>query len=249
MFVYNESEVIKMILFCIPYAGGSEHVYSKWNKSFNNNIIVKPIKLKGRGSRFNEDFYNDIYESINDIYMQMKPYINTHEYAIFGHSMGALLTYELYYKILKEKNPIPKHLFFSGFRSPSIKKDNDISYKMNDTVFLNMIANLGGLPKEFFENDELIELFLPILKNDFKLIEEYHYLKKETKIKCDITILNGIFDKISYPEKIAWRELCAKSCNLYDFKGDHFFINNCTKEVIKLIENTIQSLAVPKLTI
>ncbi|NKF08832.1 thioesterase [Clostridium gasigenes] len=228
-----------MILFCIPYAGGAEQIYSNWNKVFSNNIVVKGIKLKGRGSRFNEEFSESINEAVDDIYIQMEPYINTNEYGIFGHSMGALLTYELYYKILKEKKPVPKHMFFSGNGAPNIKKIRDISYKMKDDIFLDRIGSLGGTPKEFLENDELIKLILPILKNDFRLIEEYEYVEKENKIKCNITVLNGDLDNITYAEKFGWKELCEKSCDFYDFNGGHFFINDCYNEVIKVIEDIL----------
>ena len=84
-----------MILFCLPYAGGSEVAYYKWKKYLHPSIELIPIELKGRGKRFNEIFYESLEEAVDDIFENIKDKIINNDYAIYGHSMGSLLSYEL----------------------------------------------------------------------------------------------------------------------------------------------------------
>ncbi|WP_268906141.1 thioesterase II family protein [Clostridium hydrogenum] len=101
-----------MILFCLPYAGGSEAIYYKWKDYLSPSIQLIPIELKGRGKRYNETFYETLDEAINDIFKWIKERIMNDDYAIYGHSMGSILAYELYYKVISEKLRKPKHIFF-----------------------------------------------------------------------------------------------------------------------------------------
>lgn len=229
-----------MILFCLPYAGGSESVYYNWNK-YMDDIKLYPIELRGRGKRSDEKYYKNIKEAVNDIYASIEDKICEEDYALYGHSMGSLLAYELYYKICEMNHKKPKHIFFSGNKAPNIAKERDISYKMSDSLFMKKIIELGGTPKELIEDKEVLEFFLPILKNDIKIIEEYEYEERIEKILCDISVLNGEDDNITQNEIFEWRNHTSKSCNIYNFKGDHFFINDNLQEIIDLIKSTLSS--------
>ncbi len=229
-----------MILFCLPYAGGSESVYYNWN-NYMDEIELYPIELKGRGKRSDEEYYKNIKEAVNDIYTAIKDKVCQEDYAFYGHSMGSLLAYELYYKICDMNNKKPKHIFFSGNKPPNIAKEREISYKMPDFLFMQKIIELGGTPKELLEDKEVLEFFLPILKNDIKIIEEYKYEKRNEKILCDISILNGEDDNITQDEILEWRNHTGKNCNIYNFKGDHFFINNNLEEITSLIKATLSN--------
>lgn len=230
-----------MRLFCIPYAGGSEAIYSRWYNYVNSDIKVEPIPLKGRGSRFGEEFYSTMEEAVDDIYNIIKDKITVEEYAIYGHSMGSVLAYELYYKIIKEGKNKPRHIFFSGRRAPNTinENKNSISYKLPDDKFMNKIVEMGGTPKELLENKELLEIFTPILKNDMKILEEYKYKERKEKIKCNISVINGTYDNVKYHQKVAWKDLCEGQCQLYDLKGNHFFINDNVENISNIIEKNL----------
>jgi 4'-phosphopantetheinyl transferase len=109
--------VILMVLFCLPYAGGSESIYYKWKRYLKHFIELEPIELKGRGKkRFNETFYESLEEAVDDIFENIKDKIAEDDFAIYGHIMGSLLAYELYYKIGKLNVRKPKHIFFPDIR-------------------------------------------------------------------------------------------------------------------------------------
>lgn len=228
-----------MILFCLPYAGGSEAAYYQWKKYLNEEIELHSVKLKGRGRRIGEKFYDSMEEAVDDIFNSIKELIMTKDYAIYGHSMGSMLAYELYYKIEKEKLKKPKHMFFSGQAAPGIRVKEDNISSLPDDLFMDKIVALGGTPKEVLENKELLQIIMPILRSDFKMIEEYDYKKKDERISCDITVFNGLQDQYNEIQIEEWRNTTCGNCEIYNFEGGHFFINQKTKEILNIINNTL----------
>lgn len=228
-----------MILFCLPYAGGSEMMYYKWRNYLEPSIKLCPIELKGRGKRYNQPFYENIDEAVEDIYNLIKDKIGSNDYAIYGHSMGSLLAYELYYKIEKMGKRKPIHIFFSGYGAPNVIKEREITYTLPDHDFMKKIVELGGTPEEIIENKELFELFLPIIKNDFKILETYNYKQRENKIACNISILNGNKDFLKLEEIIQWQRHTCKETKIYTLNGDHFFINDNIENISGIIKYTL----------
>lgn len=228
-----------MILFCLPYAGGSGVVYYKWKRHLNSSIQLETIELKGRGKRFNEDFYENLEDAVEDIFENIKEKILHDEYAIYGHSMGSLLAYELYYKIYNENINMPKHIFFSGYKPPSIPGEERQIHLLPDGEFIKEVIELGGTPQEVADNEELLQLFTPILRNDFKMLEKYLYKEKKDKIQCDISILNGKEDDITLEELLAWKNHGDKGFKVYNFEGNHFFINTNAENITKIINTTL----------
>ena len=228
-----------MILFCLPYAGGSQAIYYKWRKYLKPSIKLVPIELKGRGKRFGEEFYESLEEAVEDIFDNIKDQILQDEYAIYGHSMGSVLAYELYYKIRDEKLNMPKHMFFSGYQAPSIPRKKRQIYTLPDEEFIKEVINLGGTSKEVSQNEELLQLFTPILRSDFKILENYIYKERRNKIQCDLSILNGKEDDISLEELLAWKKHGDKGFKIYNFEGDHFFINSNVENITKVINATL----------
>ncbi|PIK29241.1 putative thioesterase [Bacillus siamensis] len=227
-----------MLLFCLPYAGGSEAIYYKWSQYLNQSIKLCPVALKGRGKRFNEPFYECLEEAIEDIFVSIKGKLKENEYAIFGHSMGSLLAYELYYKIKRMGFRQPQHIFLSGHRSPDMKK-KEIIYKLPNKQFKKKIIELGGTPEELLNNNELFDVFIPVLKSDLKMVETYEYKEKKEKISCNISILNGVNDTIALENLTSWKNHTDKSFRLYHFDGNHFFIHHNAEKIAALINQTL----------
>lgn len=228
-----------MKLFCLPYAGGSETIYYKWKNYLQPLIEVLPIELKGRGKRFSEVFYENLEEAVEDIFENIKDKIVNNDYAIYGHSMGSLIAYELYYKICNENAKMPKHMFFSGYKAPSIPRKEKQICLLPDDEFIKEVIELGGTPQEVVESEELLQLFTPILRNDFKMLENYIYKEKKSKIQCNISILNGKEDDITLEEILSWKNHGDKGVKVYNFEGNHFFINTNLENIIKVINNTL----------
>lgn len=228
----------KIKLFCLPYAGGSATVYNKWRTHLNPNIQLVPMEMAGRGARFNESFYQSITEAVNDLYAKIEFNLD-HQYAFFGHSMGSLLVYELCCKILAKNHKGPAHIFVSGMHPPHIKKERKILHQLPLVEFKAEIIKIGGTPREVFENQELMDFFLPILKADYRIFENYQYLPNDTKFDCGITVFNGLSDQTTSAEMLEWGKYTSASSKLYQYEGGHFFIHNHTAMIVDVINKTL----------
>ena len=108
-----------ILLFCFPYAGGSSAVYNQWQKCLHKtNIHLKPIELAGRGGRIAEPLYANVELLIDDVFKKIAKDITEGPFAFFGHSMGAMIAYELYQKLRIQAVQLPSYVFFSGRKAP-----------------------------------------------------------------------------------------------------------------------------------
>ncbi|WP_432401622.1 thioesterase II family protein [Wukongibacter sp. M2B1] len=227
-------------LFCIPYAGGSATAYREWKKHIHPSIELCPIELAGRDSRFGGSFYEDVTEAVDDIYNIISKDLDG-PYAIFGHSMGSVLAYELAHKIKSFNHTAPIHLFFSGRRPPHIERDNKDIHLLSDKEFMDEIMELGGTPKELLENKELLELFMPMLRADFKIVETYEYVEKNEVLDCNITVLWGKKEEgTTIGEIVQWRRHTDKSCKIHMFNGGHFFVAEFLQDIVHIINSNLQ---------
>lgn len=226
-------------LFCLPYAGGSAAIFSKWKRylNVNNGVELVPLELSGRGRRILEPLYADLLEATEDLYQMIKVEIVDSSYAFFGHSLGGLLVYELAQKIKQADLRQPLHLFFSGRSAPNIERHKEEKfYLMNDSDFKQKVIELGGTSTEFFDHPELIDLFLPLLRNDFRLAETNLTERKVDPFSCDISVFLGKRDdEITAEQADAWKVHTKGRCSLHYFNGDHFFLHNEVAEISELI--------------
>lgn len=236
----------KIKLFCFPYAGGSAAVFSKWRVLLNKNIDFSPIELAGRGRRIREPMYKSISEAVDDVFRIIHSDVGKNPYALLGHSMGSAIAFELNYKIRENNLPEPIHIFFSGRGAPHTPMDNKKKFHlMPEDQFKKEMIELGGTAAEFFEHAELLEVFLPLLRNDLKVNESYIYKEKPGKLNCSITILNGLKDDDVFPEEVeAWKIHTNRNCTIHNFPGGHFFINEETDKIVDIINNTLAPLGV-----
>jgi len=230
---------MKIKLFCIPYAGGSANAYMGWKRYFDKSIEVRPIELSGRGRRMNSPMYNNIDEVVEDLHRLIESETGKSAYAFFGHSMGSTIVYELSRRISKLSGKEPLHLFVSGSTAPSVKGKDEKIHNLSDDEFKEKIMAYDGTPKEFFENKELSEFFLPILRSDFKIIESYEYIEKDYKLNCNLTAFWGIKDNMVEKDVAEWSNHTNGSFEIYRFDGGHFFINEYIDSITGIINKTL----------
>lgn len=231
----------KVKLFCLPYAGGSAIIYEKWRRAIHPSIELIPIEYSGRGKRFNESLYMDLDEVVDDIYNIIKNDIDDIPYSFFGHSMGSLVSYELSHKIKKLNHRQPAHIFFSGRSAPNHKNREKELHKLNDEDFKEELFRLEGTPREILEHSELMDIYLPILRSDFKVVEKHVYKDNLDKLDCNFTILYGKDDSMTINEIADWQMHTNGKCNFIKFPGGHFFINDHSKEIVNIINNVMST--------
>lgn len=226
-----------MDLFCLPHAGASASIYYSWRKYLDPNIKICPLELKGRGSRFTENFYKDFSSLIEDLYLQLINNIGEKKYALFGHSFGSVICYELYQKLYENNNKLPAHIFFSGQETPEFigrKEDYYLKNKTEEEIFKEII-NMGGIPNEILNCKEMLEIVIPIIKNDLYLLDNYKYRCNRPKIQTSISVLYGSEEEINKQIICDWNNYTEKICHYIKINGNHFYTINNIKEVTDYI--------------
>ncbi|MBB2482750.1 thioesterase [Bacillus sp. APMAM] len=210
-------------------------MYNKWGEHFVNNIEVIPIELAGRGSRFHHGHYRNMDEAVSDVFNEIFRRLKGEPYAIFGHSMGAYIAYEVLLRIMELNEYKPCHIFVSGKGAPCESKEKAVSALSNEELFSHLIG-MGGVPEELLNHKDLAEIFLQAIRNDYRIIEEYNHEKVKIT-ETELTVLMGTEDMtMGLSEAKGWRKYTDKNCSIYQIKGNHFFINHSVKEVVNLIE-------------
>ncbi|HDX9580238.1 TPA: thioesterase [Bacillus pseudomycoides] len=225
----------KLKLICIPPAGGTATAYWKWKPYLHPSIELVSVELSGKGSRFSQPLYENVEEAVCDILSSIRKDISGCTYAVFGHSMGAMLAFELLHALESSGFNLPVCSFFSG-KNPPHQATYKNRHLLNDEEFWDEIRRIGGTPEEVLVNLEVRELLSPILRRDFKLVDTYKFTPGRATINCPFVVMNGHKDSLISTEKMKEWELYSKcKTNLHDFKGGHFFIFDNAEEVVKMV--------------
>jgi len=234
-------------LFCFPHAGGSTMTFKAWEPLMPPGIELCPVELAGRGRRISEPMYHSITEAVGDVYRLLKVQMQSAPYAVYGHSMGALIAFELAKRARKEKLPAPQHMFFAGKEAPHVKlPEEKMFHRFPEDKFKEKLIQLGGESKELFDNPDLLKLLMPMLKNDFFITETYDHNQAVEPFDGDITLFIGREDDIVDEEISGWLDQTRGMCSIHYLHGDHFFVQTHLKKVVGVI--TSQLLAGKKQT-
>ncbi|MCM3439299.1 thioesterase II family protein [Metabacillus halosaccharovorans] len=235
---------MKTILFCIPYAGDSATIYMQWKQLLGNHIELYPLEPAGRGARYDEPFDTNFTSMTNDLAAQIKQNAKNKQYAVFGHSMGAVLAYELYYLLSEEGFPQPRHLFLSGRPAPvqNNRKKSFLSRLVSEKVG-ELFQQSGGIPAEIAKHPELARKFKQVLKSDLRIMNTYQYIPKQERVGCPVTIFSGKQDEISEEEILAWKDHSNNDCKIVWVKGDHFFLHSRKEELVSVINQSIPEIS------
>ena len=221
-------------LFCIPYAGGNSSAYRCFSDHLDTKIEPFFIELAGHGRRMREKLKASVMENAEDIYSQIATKLDGTPFIFFGHSMGTLLEYEVLKLIQERKGMAPIHAFFSGRYTPDVFTGEE-HYKLPEEHFLAMLRLYGGTPKEFYNSPELIKIFLPIIRNDYQVVETYHFGEKKV-FDSDFTVMAGREDCIVSKEQLdEWKTYTTGRCDVQMFNGDHFYLFKNPRPVCELI--------------
>ncbi|MFC5703417.1 thioesterase II family protein [Cohnella faecalis] len=228
----------RVTLFMFPYAGASASVYEKWKPLFHESIDIVPVEIPGRGKRFPEPPLRRIGPIVEDAYTRIEGQLSERPYALFGHSLGSVVAFELARKAKRLGKKPPVRLFVSGRAAPQVKELDEPVYLLPDERFKQKIRSLGGTPPEFFQNEQLLSLFLPILKADYEASDTYRdEADASDKLSCGMTVLHGTEDEPCDPSE--WSVHSTGTSDFHEFEGGHFFINEHAKPVAELINRLL----------
>lgn len=237
-FPFNQTLAAPKRLFCFPYAGGNPQFFQAWQEKLPDTVDVIPVQLPGRGIRYTEKSFTKIDELIAALSEAMHPYLDR-PFFLFGHSMGALVSFELARFLQHRWHKQPKHLFVSGFHAPHLPDPNPPIYHLPDEAFLDEVIAMNGMPKELLANREWLEAFLPFLRADFTLCEQYRFQVGEV-LSCPITAFGGEEDPEAQREHLdPWRKQTKGTFQLHIFPGDHFFLHQHEEKILEVMRKII----------
>src|ERR1700754_137629 len=236
--VLPESESASRIrLFCFPYAGSSAQIFHAWQQELPNEIEVSPVHLPGRGKRAREKPFTDLLALAEVLTAELSPHVDK-PYALFGHSVGATVAFEVARAFRREGLPLPLHLFVSGCRAPQLSHTRERSYDLPTGNLIGRLRELNGTPSEILESLAM-EFFLPIIRADLRMIQTYNY-SVEAPLSCPISAFGGWQDLAEPLEMIsAWREQTTSSFQRQMFAGDHFFLHSEHDHLLQTISQQL----------
>lgn len=220
-------------LFCLPYSGASAMVYSRWRHSLPAAIEVIPVELPGRGRRFGQPLATDFQALGRQLASELAGQLDV-PYALFGHSLGALLAHEVAHALRARGCTAPTRLFASGTAAPTRRDTQRFARLQSDEQLLAELRDLNGTPPELLANAELMALTLPVLRADFALCAHYRPLARPP-LDCPIHVLAGHQDSATREDLDAWGLETRGGCSLDLFDGGHFFIHEQAPAVLACV--------------
>jgi surfactin synthase thioesterase subunit len=227
-------------LICLPYAGGAASVFRAWPKAFGPRVEVVAVQLPGREQRIRERPVVDPEQVAAAVDRAAD-----RPYAIFGHSMGGRLGFDAIRLLRAAGRPLPVRFYPSGANPPHLPAAGPLAglSKVDDDEFAARLVAAGGVPAEVVAEEELFELFLPMLRADIAWVDGYTYTEGPP-LPVPVTAFGGTADPVAPPSRLpAWREHTTAAFTLHTLPGGHFFLHDRLPELSEVIEADLLAAA------
>ncbi|GIH95242.1 thioesterase II family protein [Planobispora siamensis] len=231
-------------LYCLPHAGGAASAFRAWQRKLPG-VAVQPVQLPGRESRHREPPYLRMEPLVSDladaVLADVEASAAGRRYALYGHSLGAIVAFELVREIRRRGGPAPVHLFVSGSDAPHLTyEDGPPVGKMNRQEVAALLRSLGGTPEWLLADPEALAMILPAVQADFTVKETYVY-RDEPPLDLPISLLTSSADPRVSPDKTAgWRALTSARFAPYPFDGGHFAVFEQAARTHAIVAETLR---------
>lgn len=221
-------------LFCFPFACGGGLTFRTWPDELPMAIETNAIQLPGREGRIQTPPFTRMKPLIEALEEALLPNLDV-PFAFFGHSMGAVVAFELARKLRAARGLHPKHLFVSARRAPHLPSSRDPVHNQPTQELVRTLRRMGGTPEQVFNEPELMALFLKIARADFELLETYTFTPGEP-LECPISVFHGLQDQeVTEDEAKTWREHTSGAFSQRTLPGGHFFLNTARRPLLRAI--------------
>lgn len=221
-------------LFCFSYAGGSAFGFTPWQAALDASIEVCAVQLPGRGARIAQP----PIASMPTLLQALAPVITRQgdlPFAFFGHSVGALIAFELARYLRLHGVSGPAHLFMSGCQAPQYRSPARRLHELPNAALIDELKVYNGTPSEVLESRELMALMLPTIRADFALAENYRY-RPGPLLPMPISVFAGKQDDNKAPGQVdGWKKETSNTSHVTWFEGGHFFVNTERDAVLKCL--------------
>jgi surfactin synthase thioesterase subunit len=229
---YFPSAEAAVQLVCLPHAGGSAPFYRPVAQALYPRVEVLAVQYPGRQDRRHEAMIDDLGELADRVSEAVVAAVDR-PFALFGHSMGATLAYEVAIR-LERQRLFPLRVFASGRRAPSCHRDERVHLRDDDGMVAELRA-LSGTDQRVFGDEELLRMVLPAIRNDYRAAETYRYTPG-APLRCPVTALAGESDPKASPDEVAaWSTHTDGEFELRTYTGGHFYLLDHTADVLRVI--------------
>ncbi|MFC3964145.1 thioesterase II family protein [Nocardia jiangsuensis] len=237
---YHDAPDAGARLICFPHAGGSASYYFPVSTALTPEFDVRAVQYPGRQDRRREEFVPTIEELADRVHSALISVLDG-PVAFFGHSMGAVLAFEVARRCERSGNG-PVVVFASGRRAPSVIRDESARFR-DDATILAEIRKLGGTDSRVLTDPEMRDMVLPAIRNDYQAVEKYH-ADAGARITAPIVVLTATDDpRTTVAEAEQWHEHTAAGGTLHTFDGGHFYLEKHAKRVVSVIAHTLREFA------
>lgn len=220
----------RLRLVCLPHAGGTASFFHSWIPWMSAAVELYAVRYPGRQDRLGEPCIERMDDLADRIASALVPLLDR-PVALFGHSMGAAVAYEVGQRLEAVSGFALTHLFVSGREAPHVARVTDLG-RLDDDLLIKKIRALGDVDRGLLDDLDLRELILPSLRADYRLIDGYRP-EQPAKIAAPITAYAGVSDPGCRIEAArAWSELTTGGFDLRIFAGDHFYLVPAAAELI-----------------
>ena len=224
----------QITLIALAHAGGSAKALLPFRRHLPASIELRPLDLPGRGSRFKEPLIAARQPLIEQLCGELTGSLHK-PYALFGHSLGGMLAFELAHALMRRGLPAPRALCVAASPAPcSQGRRRARETWITDEALMASMRKVGGTPPELFEHPELLELFLPIVRADFQLCDDIP-AQPLGPLPCPIHVYAGRGDRLELEALHGWQRASSHAHTLTFFEGDHFFVRTHTRELCCLL--------------
>jgi medium-chain acyl-[acyl-carrier-protein] hydrolase len=214
-------------------------VFRDWSNGLPADVEVCPIQFPGRGTRLMEPPYNRLSLLVEALIQALLPLLDK-PFALFGHSLGSLVSFELARQIWANHQLRPVRLFVSAGPAPQVPRRNSPIHDLPEKEFMAELRRLNGIPAELMSNKELMDIVLPSLRADFALFESYRYLSGPP-LNCPISTFGGLSDnRVNHDDLEAWRDQTTVSFTIRMFPGDHFFLKSTQPLLLRALSQELR---------
>lgn len=230
-----------MRLYCWPHAGGAASAFLNWRESQAcPGLSIVPVEPPGRGHRRDEPPAGSMEELVSGFLDALSRRPRNEPFALFGHSLGALVAYEAARHALRSGTHRPLCLIVAAARPPAAAIDSAFD-DLSDGALVALMARLGGTLPNLLDHEEIVRRSLPVLRADLSLMTAYRRSAPSTVLPLPILALSGRSDAVADPAGCeGWRSMTSDRFQQRSYLGSHFFPHERRDEILAAVAATIE---------